>query len=171
MNLLLLLLIISGVTTPTDLPKIDLNWRVIEDDVRIDIARIYAKKYGYLMVASCLALMKIEQPPNKQCPDNNLSGWHPFKERYPWGWSRYWERAKVRPDGYYNAYEAATGWLRPYFHFEYFQYNFKATLMVVVNRNIYNGRIYNTRWVGVSGNNNMFDKYRDEYILALIVKE
>lgn len=156
------LLLLFSQVTPVDLPQMNFYWRDLSDAVRINVASEFGND---MYVAATLALIKIEQP--HSVPDNNGSGLHAWRERYPWGWNRYWSISGVRPDGFFLAREGMSGLYKPYLHFAYFRHNFAVTLSIVRNRDIIDGKLYNKRWVSRMGRNRAFDKYRDYYYEAL----
>lgn len=153
---------------PIDLPEKEKFWRYLTEEQVLQIAELY----GDIYAASTLALMKIEQPSRNpefllRVPNNNAGGIHPWKKRYPWGWSRYWELSQTYPDGYVILREAMTKKYKPYFSFPYFLFCFRFILEVVKSREIINGRIYSARWSGSGGYSYDFDRWRDYFMKKL----
>ena len=157
---------------PIDLPEISLFWRDIKKDVLLELSLKAMEQYKFDLnsLSSCLALFKIEQPAKVsdfelRVPNNNSSGWHPWKKRYPWGWSKSYF-VYAGPDGYFRIRDKKG--LCFYFSFRYLWDCLVATTTVVRIRGIYNGKVYGARWVGNYKDYPIFDKYKEGYKKELL---
>ncbi len=165
----LVLLFLFNQVIPSDLKEVSLFWRKVDERTLINIAKTFGRD---IYVASTIAVFVIEQPSRDpkyllNVPNNNSIGMHPWKKRYPWGWSNYWRISNVYPNGYFLAKEVATQKKKPYFSFEYLAHCFRLMHKIVIYRSIINGKVYNQRWVGKSGYNRRFDEIRDKYLSLL----
>jgi hypothetical protein len=68
-----------GSVRPEDLPYVDAEWKKISKEERIRVAKRILRWFPRWD-------KKIEQPPNKPAPGNNLGGIMCYGKRYPWGW-------------------------------------------------------------------------------------
>ncbi|MEM5830639.1 MAG: hypothetical protein QXO40_00325 [Candidatus Aenigmatarchaeota archaeon] len=133
---------------PTDLNYLEPNWTKISFDERIDAGK-YLINIGLdrRYVASVITASLIEQPPDKNLPNNNLLGWIPWGKTRPWGWrviSDIFER--VRPIGFtivrHGGRQASS------FCFASVKDCFFLAYYVFLRKNILTAEEYWRKWVG-----------------------
>jgi len=131
---------------PEDLSFISPFKRILYEDDLIKMAKEF--NYEPYLKAVVLSIFFEEQGKGNKIIfwNNNSSGFHPWKKRFPWGWAkRYWI---ILPEGYTMLKEGKTKKRCPYFSFRFLADCFQIMCVIVYDRGILDYRTYLLRWAG-----------------------